>query len=261
MEQLSNQIKEILSGMQTDASNATQTTIPDAHKQITVQLGSDEHMRLAWKVFTRNMAARVQADTGRKLIIDEQIQLPLTIFIAWAIGHVPTMQRYGVNPKKGLLIYGNVGSGKSILFRTLRDIKHKDEEAAKLFYRGMIFENCEKIAKLYQTGGDKHIEVYTQGVIRHAGDTMLRNFCFDDLGNEEPKNHYGNYREVMKDVINERYDDFLEHGLISCFTTNLSMEQIKKRYDERTASRLFEMCNIIGIGTNADTYRDRRQTA
>lgn len=255
MEQINKHIGNLISKIEVSPQEQAPAPAP-----ITIQLGSDEHFQLAWRVFTRAMAARVKADTGRKLVIDEQIQTPLTAFIAWAIGHQGIMHRFGMNAKKGILIYGNVGSGKSVLFRTLRDLRKSDNEGANLF-RGMIMENCEKIAKLYQTGGDKHIEHYTQGVIKHAGQTMLRNYCFDDLGNEEPKNYYGNYREVMKDVINERYDDFLDHGLISCFTTNLSMEQIKKRYDDRTASRLHELCNIIGIGTNADTYKDRRTSA
>jgi Cdc6-like AAA superfamily ATPase len=228
-----------------------------AHDTISITLGSSEHYKIAYKVFKTALAQRVQKDTGRTLVMDEQIEAPMHAFVAWLINHTTGMAHYGMNPKKGILLQGNVGSGKSVLFRTLRDLKQNNDEAATMF-KGMKFTQCETVAKIYQKTGDAGLEEYVKGVIRHSENTLLRNYCFDDLGNEEPKNYYGNYREVMKDIITARYDDFLDHGLITCFTTNLTMDEIEKRYDKRTRSRLSEMCNIIGIGTRVETYKDRR---
>ena len=168
------------------------------------------------------------------------------------------MIELGIDPRKGILIRGNVGSGKSILFRTLRSCLIKEEYSR--FFRKITFTTCESVSKQFMLGGDKFIDKYGKGAVKFEyNKPVLSNVCFDDLGNEETKNHYGNYREVMKDIITERYDHYLDHNLITCFTTNLNMEEIEKRYDTRVKSRLEQMCNIIGIGSNKDSYIDRRK--
>ncbi|MFA6260380.1 MAG: hypothetical protein WC760_02860 [Bacteroidia bacterium] len=168
------------------------------------------------------------------------------------------MIELGMDPRKGIMLRGNVGSGKSILFRTHRTLLQHDEY--RVLFRKFTFTTCEAVAKQYQAKGDHYIEKYTtRAVTFDYGRPVLSHVCFDDLGNEEPKNHYGNYREVMKDIITERYDHFVDHGLITCATTNLTMDEIEKRYDPRVRSRLEQMCNVIGIGSNKDSYIDRRR--
>ena len=119
---------------------------------------------------------------------------------------------------------------------------------------------CEDVAKQYQKGGEPFIERYTTKSIhfyRGNANPVLYHRCFDDLGDEEAKNNYGNYREVMKDVIETRYEHFIDYGLLTHFTTNLDMDDIEKRYGSRARSRIMQMCNIIDIGTSV-TAKDRR---
>jgi hypothetical protein len=227
--------------------------------------GTDEHYRIAYKYFMHLLKERVRKD-GMQFVFDEQCRQPIAIFIAWAAKLEEHLQRLTdgkATCKKGILLRGNVGSGKTVLFRTLRDIKMGTDYEMSGLFRGIILDKCEKIAKIYQAGGDKAIEEFTKGVIRSTDNRSgksFRNYCFDDLGDEEVKNHYGNSREVMKDIINDRYEQFVDDGLISCFTTNLTMDEIEKRYDRRTRSRLEQMCNIIGMGTT-ENYIDRRRSA
>lgn len=226
------------------------------HSKITFQLQSVDHYNIGYKYFVSQLRKRVFKDSGKDLIIDEQIETPLKMFVAWALNHRPATEKLGMDPRKGIMLRGNVGSGKTILFRTLNNIKKDDDERRHMF-RGLLFSGCEEIAKIYQAKGDAGLEDYRKGVVSLSSGKGFRNYCFDDLGNEEPKNHYGNFREVMKDIVDDRYKQFVDHGLITCFTTNLTMPEIEKRYDKRTASRLNAMCNIIGIGTKED-YLDRR---
>lgn len=219
-----------------------------------------DRFKVAYNLFMKAMNKRCLKEGGKQLVIDEQIELALRIFIAWASGHDQKLVELAptFSSNKAILIRGNVGSGKSILFRTLKDLLYQDE--AGKYFKKLTFATCESISKQFMLGGDKFIERYGAGAVKMVyGRPELSNVCFDDLGNEEAKNHYGNYREVMKDIISERYDHFLEHRLLSCFTTNLTMDEIEKRYDERIRSRLEQMCNIIGIGTTKAIYTDRRK--
>jgi DNA replication protein DnaC len=203
------------------------------------------------------LAIQVQKESGTKLIVDEQNKLPIDIFISWATGNEKRMLELGVNPRKGLLLRGNPGSGKSIMFRTLRELLKHDEYYH--LYRKLTYTTAEAVAKKFIIGGEKELNKYTTDAVRFDyGRPNLSHVCFDDLGNEEAKKHFGNFKEVMKDVITERYDHFVDHGLISCFTTNLTMDDIESRYDQRVRSRLEQMCNIVGIGSNKEKYIDRR---
>lgn len=216
-----------------------------------------ERFSIAHRVFLQELTKQVAKESGKPLIIDDQISRPLDMFVMWVTGNIDGMRMIDVDPRKGVLLRGNVGSGKSILFRTLRSLLKHDEY--RPLFRPLRFTTCEAVAKQFMAEGDKYIEQWgNRAVIYEYGKPVLKNVCFDDLGTEEPKNHYGNFREVMKDIITERYDHFVDHGLITCFTTNLTMDEIEKRYDRRVRSRLEQMCNVIGIGSNKDTYIDRR---
>lgn len=227
--------------------------------QLEIEDTTLDRYRTAWRIFHEAFKVQVLKESGKAAVIDTQIQLPLEMFIAWSTGNANRMVELGMDIRKGLLLRGNVGSGKSILFRTLRTLLAHDEY--RQFFRKMTFTTCESVAKQYKLGGDAFIEKYGNKAVKFEyGKPVLSNVCFDDLGTEEAKNHYGNYQEVMKDVITERYDHFVDYGLITCATTNLTMDEIQQRYDQRVRSRLEQMCNVVSIGSNKDTYKDRRIT-
>lgn len=231
--------------------------IHEAPKQLQLSDNSVDRYRTAWSIFQKALANQVLKESGKQVVIDGQIQGPLDDFISWASGHTNRMIELGIDPRKGILLRGNVGSGKSILFRTLRTLLRHDEYAQ--LFRKLTFTTCEAVAKQFMAKGDEYVKKFGSGSVRFDyGKPVLLNVCFDDLGDEEPKNHYGNYREVMKDIITERYDHYVDHGLITCATTNLTMDEIEKRYGSRVRSRLEQMCTVIGIGSNKETYQDRR---
>lgn len=241
---------ETFSRLDPESQKTSQTDIP---------LEVDRY-RTAWQVFMKALELKVLQEGGKPLVIDQQIEGPLELYIAWASGNHKRLVELEptFSPHKGMVLRGNVGSGKSILFRTHKALLMHDEYR-KLF-RSLTFGTCEAVAKQFGKGGDQFIEKYGSGAVTFEyGRPVLSHRCFDDLGNEEAKNYYGNFKEVMKDVISERYDLFVEYQLTTCFTTNLPMDEIEKRYDKRTRSRIEQMCNIIGIGTSRDAYIDRRK--
>lgn len=140
--------------------------------------------------------------------------------------------------KKGLLISGNVGTGKTSMVRLFTaNIKSP--------FRAV---SCQSIVDLYQQGGLDELSRY----IMPAGSVNNWNsgYLFDDLGAEDfPVKHMGNSRNIMAWIIGKRYDNVrnipFERTII---TTNLQPGQISEFYGERIRSRLREMCNNLVLG-------------
>lgn len=145
---------------------------------------------------------------------------------------------------KGIMLRGNVGSGKSCFMRIFQLMNLKP----------LIYKPCKDVAAEYSEGGFKEIRKYGKGSIRFFGERKeLVTFCFDDLGTEYNSKFYGNESNVMADIIHERYELFKTEGLLTHFTTNLTRTETKEKYGDRILSRLEEMCNFITLGNGADS--------
>ena len=79
-------------------------------------------------------------------------------------------------------------------------------------------------------------------------------FCFDDLGTESNGKHYGKEKNVMAEIILNRYDNQL-HGHCTHITTNLTAEHILEQYGSRVTDRMREMFNIITFDKGAKSRR------
>lgn len=153
----------------------------------------------------------------------------------------------GYSLSKGLLIMGNVGTGKTDLMKFFQKNKKRcyriltcnDVSDDYLFYK-------EELENIYSTPIEKPLHdpaVFFQKFIGN---------CFDDLGTEENKNAYGNKKNVMGDLIMAIYakKDFEKFHI----TTNLTKEEIEARYGTRVVSRIREMFNVFSY-----TGKDRRR--
>ncbi len=144
------------------------------------------------------------------------------------------------NLDKGIMLSGGVGVGKTTLMKLFQNNQKSS----------FIVISCRKVAQDYVSGGEdgkggfKAIEKYWKQFTMSANEFghSKRGICFDDLGTESDKSHFGNHLNAMAEVILNRYDNPDLAGMTH-FTTNLSGDEIEKHYGTRVRSRMREMIN------------------
>lgn len=155
-------------------------------------------------------------------------------------------KRFKGSLQKGILLAGNVGTGKNTLMR--------------FFQRNFVFPYrlvaCDEIQGKYQSEGITSLRHYKQNHSLSGDPYGLTEigFCFNDLGTEADAGNYGNVLNTMASIIVARY----ESGLPFCsthITTNLTAEDITAGYGTRMADRCREMFNVIAFDKDAPTRR------
>lgn len=122
------------------------------------------------------------------------------------------------NKGKGLLVYGDMGTGKSLLCRDIIPV---------------ILE--KKYENLNNNTACKLINAYDMA--HHGTEDLLgwsRFIMIDDVGVEEDFNNYGTRRCVFSEIV----DYAEEHGAGLIITSNLNLQQMKDKYGVRTFDRL-----------------------
>ena len=141
--------------------------------------------------------------------------------------------------KKGVLILGNPGSGKTFIMDCLQKIIPLDEN-------GFLKVNVLDVVLEFNLGGHKIFNLRSK-----------HNVFYDDLGTEDKGKFYSEYVEVFEKFIQFRYELWRSKGIITHFTSNDTAAELFKRYGLRCKSRLQEMFDIVVIGGNQN-YEDRR---
>ena len=140
-----------------------------------------------------------------------------------------------LDPSKGILIWGNVGTGKSTIIRILGEI-------LRLKGQGYMTVNCSHLVTQFAAEG---LEVLNSSTYNQS-DIGSRpvNRAFDELGREPiPAKHYGNELNVIQYVFQCRYE--LRERVRTFATTNIRPEGLEKLYGTYIYDRIGEMFNII----------------
>lgn len=162
--------------------------------------------------------------------------------IMYAHGYTSTISGKKIDPSKAIGIIGNTGSGKTITMQALEQYMRIDEVKC-IFGERIVpffpkrFVSLTGLQGIYEAKGFDGLEPFFYGV----------NLVIDEIKDEQVvSKHYGNSLNVFSTLIEERYS----RGGITCFTSNLSMEQIKEIYNDRVYSRIMERTNIIELIEN-----------
>lgn len=136
------------------------------------------------------------------------------------------------NPKKGILLTGDIGRGKTSIFRIINLLLKTNEKYPEII--------CEELGIDYRKRGDEVFE------------PLKRKTLFDDMLREKPEyKHYAEPINVMQHVIdNIAYKQWQLNGLKYLFTMNGDKQKAIERYGDRTQQCLWHMSNVIEIVDN-----------
>ncbi|TXK45719.1 ATPase [Pontibacter qinzhouensis] len=166
--------------------------------------------------------------------------------MAYMVEDREKVEQMGLSLRKGILLLGPTGCGKTSLMTLLRLFRPPDE-----CYR---VKSCRVVSFEFHKEGYEVIRCYSQGIL-WSPSRKPGAYCFDDLGAESCLKHYGNTCNVMGEILLSRYDLFVSQGVKTHLTTNLTSSEIEKTYGSRVRSRMREMFNLVSFEKGA---RDKR---
>lgn len=188
--------------------------------------------------------------------IDELAQKYINYFSSSCDEFYPELKN---NPSKGLLVMGDVGTGKTANFRIYKHIYNKINlkrqiETTSKDETSVVTKHFPPLATVNDDIFHMiHVKQVESG-LRLEGEEFIdrlvriKKLVIDDLGVDgDDFKDYGTSRNPVIDLINHRYDKMFTHGLVTHFTTNLNSAEIKKKYGDRNADRITEMTIKIGI--------------
>ncbi|MCA9179776.1 MAG: ATP-binding protein [Planctomycetales bacterium] len=209
-----------------------------------LQRASDLHDRLQEKYrFQGNAGGTVPEEYRKKLMevpeyhdLDEATRKQIFWNVARTMnpGYTVNESQYhlyrnvisDVFNEKGILLIGNVGTGKSMMMQIL-------QKAIQAEGKRMRICSVPEIEQQLRTAKEPDYAHWDAGVV-----------CFDDLGTENESVIYGNRVMVMTEILYRRYNRYQTMGITTHITTNLLPEQIEQKYGSRVWDRLQEMMNI-----------------
>ena len=153
-------------------------------------------------------------------------------------------EKYGISLRKGILLSGPVGCGKTSLMNLVKLALSPEQR--------YIVKSCREISFEFIQDGYSTIRKYSN--LSFSKD-LPKAYCFDDLGTENNLKYYGNDCNVMAEIMLSRYDLFISRRMITHITTNLNGDEIEDLYGTRVRSRLREQFNLIAYPFDAKDKR------
>ena len=158
------------------------------------------------------------------------------------------MAEEGLDSRKGIMLCGPIGVGKTSLMHLLRLILPES--------KSYMIKACRDISFEFHRDGYDVIDRYSKKSLKfNHGIKKKQTICFDDLGAEQNLKHFGNECNVLSEILLSRYDLFISDHLMTHITTNLNATEIEKQYGVRVRSRLREMMNVVSFPDEAPDKR------
>ncbi len=198
---------------------------------------SDKTLSPEYKTQLRLLLSRVIKEQIPDFIYDQHNSEVIRNLFLYYSGQVG-----GYDLKKGILLMGGNGTGKTTLLQIF-------SEFGKRQYDGFRIYDCAKVANDFAMSGELNVYTYNQtGYSRKAV-----NMAFDELGRETiPSNHFGQKLNVMQHILHIRYNLWRSEGIQTYITTNCDADEIHQLYDNPNdrfiSDRIREMYNIIHLG-------------
>jgi DNA replication protein DnaC len=179
-----------------------------------------------------------------KFVINEfENRQPISDIFEYFIG----LETCKLNRDKGICLIGSKGSGKTLLFKALKDYTMHVLRCNSFssYDSKIIIDSCA-------INGTKCFNEFN-----YVGKDP-KTIYIDDIGKEsEIINHYGTKTNVIESFLDERHIIYKRFNKLTHLSTNLLPSQIKEFYGERIADRFNEMFNIVILSSKI-SYRETK---
>lgn len=208
--------------------------ISEPKKKINASISTEEFKFLLWKE-----AKEYFKKMNRKFIVDESNKSFLKLISLYFSNNPEFEKESDGELRKGLLIYGVCGTGKSSIFDIIQKISLK-YKLGSLWFKNV---SVHDVITQYNMNGEDIVKTHITGAIH-----------FDDLGTEKLANSWGVREKLMGRILEIRYNAFKKNGIKTFVTTNLTIEKLESYYGQRVADRLYEMFNFIELGGSSRRF-------
>ena len=192
----------------------------------------------------QNFVTRAAQIAGAPFIIDEYNKSLITGLCLY-FANSPKAADYGFDLKKGLLLLGGVGVGKTLIMKAFSLNQNTSFRVVRS--RDISYDFADKgfgVVKLYSELTTIPVNIYGQNEL---------GICIDDLGTDEERKHYGDKANALTEIVLNRYD--LGRHNMTHITTNLNAKAIEQVYGLRVRSRMREMFNQVSFGNQSPDRR------
>jgi flagellar biosynthesis GTPase FlhF len=157
----------------------------------------------------------------------------------------PIAEKYGISLHKGLILAGGTGSGKTTIMKAFQSNP----------YQSFRMVDCRSVGYNYSINGFEEIMHYSkiESIPVNLYGQTDQGICFDDLGTDEERKHYGDKVNPLTNILLDRHRLLPFHK--TYLTTNLNADMIEVVYGTRLRGRLREMFNLINFDQNTPDRR------
>ncbi|MEO9893093.1 hypothetical protein [Aurantibacter sp.] len=176
--------------------------------------------------------------------VDSDNKLYLNLLCKYFSRDMTFETEHGGHLNKGLFIYGNKGSGKTTSLKIIQSLYFKYQQRQFWFPR----IDCQEVVDKFNMARNKDyiVKNYSKG-----------SFMFDDLGAENLANniHVFGKEDIFIRIMEARYNEFVNKGVRTHITSNLTPQDVGKRYGSRVEDRFYEMFNLIELNVSGESRR------
>lgn len=190
-------------------------------------ISTEDFKCLFWKV-----GKNYFENQNRAFIVDDYNREVLDILSKYFANDLAFEMETGGELRKGLMLFGPYGTGKSSFFEIVRQIC-LDYNLMGLWFSHVSVHN---VVTQYNLEGESIVNKYSLGTVH-----------FDDLGTEKMVQSWGIKENLFVRLLLIRYNNFKWKGTRTYVSTNYNIEDFKKIYGNQVYDRFFEMFNFIEL--------------
>lgn len=139
--------------------------------------------------------------------------------------------------RKGIMLIGSVGTGKSLLFRVF-----KEYTSQIIRLNSFQYHTSQEIIDNVNVKGVEYMDLFN-----HNYDNPITCYIDDIASRNEVIKYYGTEVNVMEQLLSIRYNIYSRYRKLTHVTSNKYPSDFKELYDDRIVDRMKEMFNIIEL--------------